>query len=172
MVWNMGQKPPPSPGSCSARVLWVIWRGQGKFGPLGDLRTCIWGSFGGRIERKGASGSPRCPPGAVWPLSSTRLWKGSHLCNSLKRLKPVQSTGRDVLSWIEQYLSRWDKCGIFSMKWLSLNAFSQKPSLPTLDPHEHPSCGPRAGHVPSGGRKEGRFISPGLQLIVLLKTNN
>ena len=112
MVWNMGWKPPPPPGSHSARVPPVIWRGQGKFGPLGALRTCIWGSFSGRIERRGAGGSPRSPPGAVWPLSSTRLWKGSRFCNSPKRLKPVQSAGRDVLSWIEQYLSRWDKCGI------------------------------------------------------------
>ena len=29
---------------------------------------------------------------------------------------------------------------------------SQKPSLPTLNLREHPSCGPRAGHVPSGVR--------------------
>ena len=40
----------------------------------------------------------------------------------------------------------------FSMKWLGLNACSQKPSLPTLNLREHPSCGPRAGHVPSGVR--------------------
>ena len=71
---------------------------QGKCGPLGALRTHIWGSFGGRIERREVGGSPRCPPGAVWPLSSTRLWKGSRLCNLPQRLKPVQSAGRDVLS--------------------------------------------------------------------------